>query len=267
MSTHDAHALAELALLAALAGVLGPWIVLRRLSFFTHATGTATFPGLVVAGPWGIAPQVGALGAALAFAGGLAGLSRRVGGTDNTGAATGVLLVGLLALGTILASDVYDSGSGVDALLAGSLAAVTTRDLLLTGAVVVVVLAADTVLRRTWTAQTFDPDSARALGAGSRVAELALPLAVAAATVVAVDAVGALLAGVVLVVPAATVRLMTDELRALRVGAGVLALAEGSAALHLAGRLDVGAGPALAVLGGVVFAGVSLFRSVGVRTS
>lgn len=256
MSTHDFHALLELSLLAVLAGVLGPWIVLRRLSFFTHATGTATFPGLVVAGPWGIAPQVGALGAALAFAAGLGGLSRRP--RLDTGAATGVLLVGLLALGTILASDVYESGSGVDALLAGSLAAVSVRDLVLTGVVVCGVVGADAVLRRTWAAQTFDPDGARALGSGSRVSELALPVAVAAAAVVAVDAVGALLAGVVLVVPAATVRLMTDSLSALRVGAGVLAFAEGSAALHMAGRLDVGAGPALAVLGGVVFVGVSV---------
>ena len=48
-----------------LAGVLGAWIVLRRLAFFTHSVGTATFPGLVVASAWGIAPQLAALGAAL----------------------------------------------------------------------------------------------------------------------------------------------------------------------------------------------------------
>ena len=50
-------------------GVLGTWIVLRRLAFYTHAVGTATFPGLVVAGPWGVAPQLAALAAALGFGG------------------------------------------------------------------------------------------------------------------------------------------------------------------------------------------------------
>ena len=55
------RALVEVLLLAVLAGVLGTWIVLRRLAFYTHAIGTATFPGLVVAGPWGIAPQLAAL--------------------------------------------------------------------------------------------------------------------------------------------------------------------------------------------------------------
>ncbi len=49
------RALAELALLSVPAGLLGAWIVLRRLAFYTHAVGTATFPGLVVASvPFGV---------------------------------------------------------------------------------------------------------------------------------------------------------------------------------------------------------------------
>jgi ABC-type Mn2+/Zn2+ transport system permease subunit len=246
------RAFLELAMLAGLAGVLGSWIVLRRLAFFTHAAGTATFPGLVVAGPWGIPPQAGALGAALAFAAGLAGLARRP--RLDAGAATGILLVGALAGGVILASDVYESGSGVDSLLLGSVVALGVRDLVLTGAAVALVVGLDAVLRRSWAATTFDPDSSRALGTFSRAAELALPAAIAVAAVVAVDAVGALLAGVVLVVPAATVRLVTDDLRDLRDGAIVLALVEGVAALWLAGRADVAPGPALALIGGAVFA-------------
>jgi ABC-type Mn2+/Zn2+ transport system permease subunit len=251
------RALGELGLLAVLAGVLGTWIVLRRLAFFTHATGTAAFPGLVVAGPWGIPPQAGAAAAALAFAGALAALTRR---RLDAGAATGVLLVAALAGGTLLASDAYHSGSGVDALLVGSLVSVTARDLWLTAAVTVAALVADAVLHRRWAVATFDPAGAGALGMASRTAELALPAAVALAAVVAVGAVGALLAGVVLVVPAATVRLLTEDLRALRVGATLLAAAEGAAALWLAGRADVGAGAALALIGGAVFAVVAVVR-------
>jgi hypothetical protein len=55
------EALFELLLLGVTGGVLGAWVVLRRLAFFTHAVGTVAFPGLVVAGPWGIAPQLAAL--------------------------------------------------------------------------------------------------------------------------------------------------------------------------------------------------------------
>ena len=104
------RALVEALLLAGLGGVLGSWIVLRRLAFFTHGVGTAAFPGLVVAGPLGIAPQLAALGAALLFGGALEPLarSRRV----ATDAATGLLLVGALALGVVLASDVFELGRG-----------------------------------------------------------------------------------------------------------------------------------------------------------
>ena len=57
-----------------------------------------------------------------------------------------------------------------------------------------------------------------------------------------------------LVVPAATVRLVSDRLGALQAGAVALAAVEGVAAVSLADALNVGAGPALAVLGGTVFA-------------
>src|SRR3954447_17749748 len=102
------RALLAILLLAIAGGLLGAWIVLRRLAFFSHAVGTATFPGLVVAGPWGLAPPIAALGAALAFTAGLTRVARdRRLGAD---AATGLLLVGFLALGSMLASDVFRSG-------------------------------------------------------------------------------------------------------------------------------------------------------------
>ena len=254
MTGYEARALVEIVLLAILAGSLGTWIVLRRLAFLGHAAGTATFPGLVVAGPWGLAPQVAALGAAGLFAGVLAVLlrTRRV----DSGAATGVLLVGALAVGAVLASDVYESGAGVDALLLGSLLAVDTADLVITGAAVAAILVLDAALRRPWIRGTFEPASSRP------GADAGLLVAIAVAAVVAVDAVGALLAGVVLVVPAATARLLTDDLLELRAAATLLALAEGTAALWLSVRLDVGPGPVLALIGGTVFAAASLHAAL-----
>ena len=93
------RAIVEALLLAGLAGVLGSWIVLRRFAFFTHGVGTAAFPGLVLAGPAGVAPQLTALAASLAYAGGVEGLRRRRVATD---AAAGLVLVGALALGVVV---------------------------------------------------------------------------------------------------------------------------------------------------------------------
>ena len=246
------RAIAELALLAVLAGVLGSWIVLRRLAFYTHAVGTATFPGLVVAVPWGVAPQLTALAAALGFGAGIERLSR--GRRMDPGAATGLLLVAALAAGVILASDVYESGSGVDQLLFGTLIGLGERDVALTAVAVVAALVAHAVMRRSWLAAGFDPGSAGALGVRTKIADRVLLAAVAVAVVVSLDAVGALLVAVVLVVPAATVRLVAHDVRTLQLGTVALAGAEGLTALVIADSLDIGPGPVMAVLGGAVFA-------------
>jgi manganese/iron transport system permease protein len=249
------RALVELLLLAVLAGVLGSWIVLRRLAFYTHAVGTATFPGLVVAVPWGVAPQLTALAAALGFGTALERLARtrRI----DPGAATGLLLVAALAGGVVLASDVYTSGAGIDRLLFGSLIGLEPRDEWLTAAAVGAALVAHGALHRSWLATGFDPGSARALGVRTALADRVLLAATAVAVVVSLDAVGALLVAVVLVVPAATVRLVVHDVRTLQLGTFALAAAEGFAALLLADALNVGPGPVLAVLGGLVFAAVA----------
>jgi ABC-type Mn2+/Zn2+ transport system permease subunit len=123
---------AELLLLSVAAGVLGCWIVLRGFAFYSHAVGTAAFPGLVLADGLGFAAPLGALAAAGAFAlliAALAGRERL--GPDAT---TAIGLAGMLALGVILASDVFQTGTGVQTLLFGSLLLVEPRDLVLTGA-------------------------------------------------------------------------------------------------------------------------------------
>src|SRR3954451_24737213 len=106
----------EVLLLAVAGGLLGAWIVLRRLAFFAHAVGGATFPGLVVADATGLRPIVAALAVALAYAGGV-----HRAGSRAARAGTRPLPGAALALGVILASDVYHSGARVDRLLFGSL--------------------------------------------------------------------------------------------------------------------------------------------------
>ncbi len=257
------RAVLEMALLAVLAGALGTWIVLRRLAFYTHAVGTATFPGLVLAEAWALAPPVAALGTALGMSGALQWLSRRRAVAGD--AATGLLLVGFLAAGTLLASDVFGSGAGVDRLLFGSLLGLSDLDIALTALVAAGAVGCNLAVARTWLASGFDPAGARSLGVRAATGDRLLLAIIAAAAVVTLAAVGSLLVIAVLVLPAATVRLCSEDLTVLRLGTGALALAEGLAAVAIADRLDVGPGPALAVLGGVVFAAVALVTARGRR--
>ena len=251
------RALLEVVLLAAAGGLLGTWVVLRRLAFFAHAVGSATFPGLVVAGPWGVAPPLAALGAGLGFAAALRGTGRP--GRVGADARIALLLVGALAVGAVLASDVYRSGAGVDRLLFGTLVAVSDRDLWLAGAVAAIAVAGSAGLGRLWLAGGFEPDGARpALGRALPLADAALLGVLVLAVVASLPAVGALLVSALLVVPAATARVVARSLRGLVLGAVALALAEGVIGLWIAWTLDVPPGPATATLGGAVFAAVAL---------
>ena len=252
------RALVEIALLAVPAGLLGTWIVLRRLAFFTHAAGSATFPGLVVAGPWGVPAQLAAFGAGLLFAGGVSGLLRRARIAPD--AATGLLLVAALAGGTILASDVYEAGGGVDRLLFGTLLGVDDGDIAVSAVVAVLALAGTASLGRTWLAAGFDPRGARTLGVRGTTGDALLLLVIAFAVVAVLPAVGALLVGTLLVVPAATARLLGRSVREVQVLAVGLALLEGCGGLLVAYHLDLPPGPGIAVLGGALFVAAALLR-------
>src|SRR5262245_38133730 len=190
----------ELALLAVPAGVLGTLVVLRRLAFATHAFAVGAFPGVVIAAGIGFSAFLGGVAAALVLAGALALLGRR---RDLDTAA------GALALGSLLVSDVFDAGAEVDTLLLGSLFGVGDADLVRAAAVLALVVAALAVQGRGWLLLAFDAENARALGVRRGPHDLVLLSLLALCVVAAVDAVGALLAASLLVIPAAAARLLT----------------------------------------------------------
>jgi ABC-type Zn uptake system ZnuABC Zn-binding protein ZnuA/ABC-type Mn2+/Zn2+ transport system permease subunit len=250
--------LAEVLLLSVAAGLLGTWIVLRGLAFFSHAVGAAAFPGLVLAEGLGFPVALGAFGAALLFTVGVERLG--AGARAAADVATAVVLAGALALGVILAGDVFHSGSNVDSLLFGSLLVLNGGDLALAGATSAIALAATWALGRTWLATGFDPVSARALGLRSPLPDAALLLLVALVAVASLTALGALLVAALLVIPAATVRLWTRRLFPWQVATVGLVAAEGTVGLWAAVQLNAPPGPAIATLAGAVFALAALAR-------
>ena len=253
--------LAEVLLLAVGAGLVGTWVVLRGLAFFSHAVGTAAFPGLVLADGLGFAAPIGALGAAAAFAAVLAALSARRGGERS--AETALVLVGMLALGVILASDVFGSSAGLDALLFGSLLLIGAGDLALAALVSVLALAAAATLGRRWVAAGFDGEGERSALARSPLLDLALLVLTAVATAAALGTLGALLVAALFVVPAATTRLWTREMRSWQLATVALAAGEGVVGVLVSVELNAPPGATIAVLASAVFALAGLWSAAG----
>jgi ABC-type Zn uptake system ZnuABC Zn-binding protein ZnuA/ABC-type Mn2+/Zn2+ transport system permease subunit len=247
------HGLVQILLLSVAGGLLGTWIVLRGLAFYSHAVAAASFPGLVLAGGLGFAAPLGAFlvgGAFAATVGQLSARDRRS-GYDSL---TALVLVAALAGGIILASDVFHSGSQVDSLLFGSLLVIDGTDQLIAATAALLAVAGTFVLGPRWLTTGFDAGAARSIGVRSTWTDLALLALVAIAAVSALAAVGALLATALLVIPAATTRLWTDRLRTWQLASVALAAVEGVAGLWLSVELNAPPGPTIAVVAGAVFA-------------
>jgi zinc/manganese transport system substrate-binding protein len=255
--------LVEVLILALGAGVLGTWIVLRGLAFFSHAVGTAAFPGLVLADGLGFAAPLGAFGVAALFTVAVWALSRRRGAAYDS--LTALVLVGCLAAGVILASDVFHSGSNVEQLLFGSLLLVDAADIRLAIVATAVVLVASLILGRRWLATGFDEleDPAGAGPAGW--VELGLLGVIALATTAALTIIGALLVSALFVAPAATVRLFTNRMTSWQIWSVLLAAAEGTVGLWLSVKANAPPGATIATLSGAVFALAGIVRAIGPR--
>jgi ABC-type Zn uptake system ZnuABC Zn-binding protein ZnuA/ABC-type Mn2+/Zn2+ transport system permease subunit len=250
--------LIEVLILAVPAGVLGSWIVLRGLAFFSHAVGTAAFPGLVLADGLGFAAPLGAFGAAIVFSLGASLLSR--GDERGRDSAVAIVLVGCLAAGVILASDVFGSGANVETLLFGSLLLVDSGDITLAAVAAGATVGVSLLLGHRWLAVGFDPGAAGSLQTGGRALDLALLGLIALATTAALSVIGALLVAALFVVPALTVRLFIERMRTWQLGSIALVAVEGTAGLWLSVKTDAPPGATIAVVSGAVFA-----LSAGVR--
>lgn len=257
--------LVEVLLLAVGAGVIGTWIVLRGLSFYAHAVGTAAFPGLVLADGLAFPATLGAAGTGLVVALGVGALARREGGADRYDSQTALVLVGALAAGVILASDVFHSGANVETLLFGSLLLVDGHDLAFAAVASALSLLGAFFLHTRWLVVGFDARTAPSLGARSPLPDAILLGLVALLAVAALATLGALLATAVLVVPAATTRLVCRRLGPWQVATVALVAAEGVVGLWLSVEWNAPPGPAIAVLSGGVFALVAVGRAAGLR--
>jgi zinc/manganese transport system substrate-binding protein len=251
--------LVEILILAIPAGLLGTWIVMRGLAFFSHAVGTAAFPGLVLADGLGFAAPLGAFGAAIAFTAGAAALRGR---RNDDDAVVALVLVGCLAGGVILASDVFGSGSNVETLLFGSLLLVDSGDIWLAAAAAAATLVASLLIGQHWLRSGFDPTLHDSSGPGPQVFDAVLLGLIALAVTAALTVVGALLVAALFLVPAVTARMLTRRLASWQLLSVALVALEGTVGLWLSVETDAPPGATIACVAGAVFVLVAAARAL-----
>ncbi len=209
------------ALAAVALALVGTWVVVRGMTFLGDALVHAVIPGIALATIVGFAPVVGALLAAGVMAAGINYVHRQTHLSEDTG--IGLLFVGMLGLGVLLVPS--SDPEHLSEILFGDPFGVTTGDLVLLVAVVVVVLATSVLLYRSFLVLSFNELKAQLLGLRPRVAHLALVALITLSIVGSFRVVGTLLVFGLLVGPAATAALLvkrvpTMMLTAAAIGAG-----------------------------------------------
>jgi ABC-type Mn2+/Zn2+ transport system permease subunit len=253
------RALVEVVLLSIASGVLGSWVVLRRLAFLSHALGHATFPALVVAYIAGWSIFGTALATSIVVAIGIGLLSTRPELAD--GVAVGVVLSAGVAVGAVLVSNVTDPGVGANTILFGSLLALDDADLWRSGVAAALALAVGAGLGRSLLAATFDRPQARSMGLPVNLLDILLLCALAVTVSVAVSIVGSLMLSGLILIPAAAARLVTRRLRSLQVVATGLCMGAGVVGLWGSVRLDAPPGACIALAALLVLALVAAVSS------
>jgi len=258
------------ALVAASAGLVGSFLVLRRMTMLGDAISHAVLPGIalgfLVTGSR--AAPVMLVGAALfgLLTTYLVQALERAGVREDAG--TGVTYTALFALGVALISAFAGHVHlDLDHVLYGEIALAPwdhwllgevnlgPRALWTMGAVFAVDLAAVVVFYKELKICAFDPQMAGALGLNVTAFHYLLMTLVSITTVGAFDAAGAILPVAMLVIPGAAAYLLTDRLSrmlVLAVGLGVLCSVLG---YLLATATDTPVAGAMAAAGGAVFLG------------
>lgn len=256
-------------LVATACGLLGPFLVLRRIALMSDAVSHAVLPGIVAV--WLVAETraplpvvIGAAAFAVICVLGIDAL--RATGLVASDAAIALVFPALFSLGVLgvtryadgihldldstiygeiafVPFDVIDLGGGVGVVRAGLVLAV----------VVALNLTLVTVLWKELKATTFDPAFGATVRLRPKLLSRLLLVAVAVTAVSAFEAVGAILVVTMLIVPAATAYLLTDRLVvmvALSVGVGWV----GAIAGHtLAVRFDSSIAGAMGLVCAVCF--------------
>ncbi|RZQ61667.1 metal ABC transporter permease [Amycolatopsis suaedae] len=192
--------------LGLVAGVLGPLIVMRRMSFAVHGTAELAFTGGAGALLLGIGVGYGALIGAVVAALLLGLLGGRESDRDSV---IGVILSFGLGLGVLFLWLYPGRASNKFGLLTGQVMSVDTVDLTLlvtSGAAVLVAMA---LIHRPLLFASVDPAVAVARGVPVRVLSPVFAVLVGVATALGVQVVGALLVVALMVTPAAAAARVT----------------------------------------------------------
>jgi zinc transport system permease protein len=247
------NALVAGALASVACGIIGTYVVVRRMVSVSGGISHAAFGGIGLGYFLGIDPLIGAAGFTVATALGMGALQLRarqqmdtlIGAVWAAGMAIGILFV-YLTPG--FAPDLFS-------YLFGNILLVPRGDILLMTVLVVIIVAVVAFLYREFQAVTFDPDYATVMNLPVERLSLLLLVLIALTVVMLIRVVGIILVIALLTLPAAISRLYTTRIWSMMLGAVALGIIFTVAGIWLSYLANVPSGATIILVSTLVYAG------------
>jgi len=200
------NALVAGAIIAVVAGLVGPFVVARNLSFAVHGIAEVGFTGAAGAVLAGVEPVLGLMAGALLAAIGIGTLGVRLRDRD---VAIGSILAFGLGLGVLFLTLYTRYATEAFTILFGTITGVSRSEVFLLLGLGVATLVALALISRPLMFASVDPEVAEARGVPVRALSIAFLVILAVAVSEAIQVVGVLLVLTLLITPAAAAQKLT----------------------------------------------------------
>ena len=225
-------------------GIVGTYVVARRMVFLCGGVTHASFGGLGIAVYMGTNPIAGAMVFAVLSAIGIEWAGDR--GRIREDSAIGIIWSVGMAVGALFMSLTpgYTSGD-LSSYMFGSIVTVTTRDVVTLGVLTLLCVVGAVLWWRPVMYLAFDRDFAASQGMATRTASYAMAVIVALTIVLSIRVMGIVLLLSLFTIPAVTANALTKSYAAITRGAAAIAVAGAVAGLLISYNLEVPPGASI----------------------
>ncbi|UYQ79234.1 zinc ABC transporter permease AztB [Glutamicibacter sp. JL.03c] len=250
-------------LVAVICAVAGTWVVIRGMAFLGEAIGHGMLPGVAIATVLGLPVMLGAGVSAVVMTGLLGAMQRR--GKLSYDTSIGLVFVGMLSLGIIIVSHSRSFATDATSMLFGDILAISTADLWLLAAALLLSMAIAAKFHRAFVASAFDTRIAQTLGLRPGLAQIMLVALVALAITASFRSVGTLLVVGMLLAPVVAAKAWVNRIPAIMAVSACIGVLSVAGGLLISWYAQTAAGPSISCLA-IGLAGISaLMRRVLTR--
>ncbi|MCL0082374.1 metal ABC transporter permease [Dehalococcoidia bacterium] len=245
-------------LAAVTCGIIGSYVIVKRMVFISGSVSHASFGGIGLGYFLGITPIVGALFFTIASALGMGLVTRRARIPEDT--AIGILWAMGMAMGIIFIGLTPGYPPDLMSYLFGDILIVPPSDIIMMLILAIIIILVVVLLYKEFLALSFDEEFATVVGLPVERLYFLLLILIAFTVVVLIRVVGIILVIALLTIPAATARRFTHDLKKMMLLSILFGGFFTSTGLWLSFELDLASGATIILVSGVTFL-ASLFLS------